>query len=152
MNAVFRDLFLTLAELVLNLVSIHCLRKYFKNREKLLNNQPTSRRKTITETNIQGNSSAQRQAVGSSLTNIVVSSADLRASVMTVMICSLSILEHIAFISCVVSPYFNPSFLVGNYICFGANFGIGLKHSANFFIFYLFNKKFSAKLHDMFRF
>jgi hypothetical protein len=92
------------------------------------------------------------QGVTSQETSYVMSSADLRATLMTVVICSLSFLEHMVQVSCVVSLYLGISFLGGAYLCFGANFGIGLKHSVNFFVFYLFNKKFSAKLHSMLKF
>jgi hypothetical protein len=153
MNAVFRDLFLMLVEFAVNVVSIFCLKKYFKNRAKLLIAERT--RTNNAGTNIEGNNNTTNmapQVVTSHETYNVMSSANLRATYMTVVICSLSLLEHMALISCVVSQFFNISLLASDYVCFGGNFSIGLKHSVNFFIFYIFNKKFSTKLHRLFKF
>jgi hypothetical protein len=69
-------------------------------------------------------------------TNNLISSADLRATIMTIMICSLSVLEHISAIGCVMFPYFNyTDFLALDYVCFASNFITGFKHSVNFFLF-----------------
>jgi hypothetical protein len=81
-----------------------------------------------------------------------VSNADLRATVMNIVMCTLSIFEHLSVVGCVVYPYFGTSLLDGGFVCFGGSFGIGLKHSTNFFVFYFFNKKFSDTLHKILKF
>jgi hypothetical protein len=158
----FRDVFLLLAELALSVVSIYCLRKYFKNRLRLLINKTASSKRTnegrtvnetVNQTGLRTNTHAVVQETKSKAgKQNEVSSADLRSTIMAIVICSLSMLEHLSLLGCVVYPYLNANYLITAYICFGSSAGYGLKHSANFFIFYFFNKKFSEKLRAIFNF
>jgi hypothetical protein len=164
----FRDVGLTLAEIALNIVSVNCLKTYMANRKKLLNG--TSVTATVVSKTGTGNQTTVR--VVNEATAVVnqaavqaqlqrgnasggnnVSSAELRVTVMALVMCFLSILEHVMAIACVVYPYSYAAtqFIAGN-VCFGFGFSVSLKHSTNFFIFYLFNKKFGEKLRKLIKF
>jgi hypothetical protein len=147
----FRDVFLMLAEIALNAVSIYYLRKYFKNRLELING--TNRNITALELNHTGlhttNESSLNHVDQGRRANNALSTANMRATIMSLVMCTLSVLEHISLTACVVYPYFGSSFITGNFVCFGGVFSIGLKHSLNFFVFYFFNKRFAERLHSM---
>jgi hypothetical protein len=172
----WRDAFLTLAEIALNCVSIQCLRQYFKKRAVLING-PTSVKTThgpkthegksmegsnnsnlptvsyqVAKNNVTTNTVQKKKTTTAVQNASGMSNADMRATIMTIMMCALSVLEHISMLSCVVYPYFGTSLLNIDFFCFGGNIGQAVKHSANFFIFYFFNKKFAEKLHAMFKF
>jgi hypothetical protein len=168
----WRDLFLALAEIAVNIWLIFCLKAYLKQRAALLHRRPmlpTVANPMAVETiETAGNAINNNGAVSSSTTrNLVkktkkptqttgqqseVSSADLRSTVMAIVVCALTIYVHISLIACIIYPYFDPTNMSTiAYLSYGAIISAAFKYAANFFVFYFFNKKFAEKLHKMFR-
>jgi hypothetical protein len=168
----WRDFFLTLVEITLNIWLIFCFKAYLKQRAELLHGRPVlatplavagvspAARTVEAANNGTGPSTATARnqvkkntqpAAGTTGQQGEVSSADLRSTIMAIVVCALTIYEHISLSVCVVYPYFDLNQVAIANLSYGALLSEGIKHAANFFIFYFFNKKFAEKLHKMFR-
>ena len=87
-------------------------------------------------------SSSKRRSTDSVSKKYRISSAELKATVMVVIICVTSMFEHSVLIACNLYPYFNELNSVTFLLYFLAVFVFNLKHSSNFSLFFLFNKQF----------
>jgi hypothetical protein len=164
----FRDVGLVIVEIALNIVSVNCLRSYMAKRKKLLNGSPIEATATTKSGSRKQETARVVSAVAPVINQVVVqkqspprgspnagnnvSSAELRVTVMALIMCLLSILEHFMMIGCVVYPYSYAAtqFIAAN-MCLGFNFSASFKNTVNFFIFLSFNKKFGQKLRKLFK-
>lgn len=69
---------------------------------------------------------------------------DKRASTMVIVLCTLSSLEHFFLIFTTIYVL-NTTSEIGYYFNAGANLSMAIKHSANFFVFFYFNRNFRKK-------
>jgi hypothetical protein len=71
--------------------------------------------------------------------------------VMALVMCALSIVEHLFLLICLVCPYTGLDYSSVTYLYFAADFAICLKHTVNIFIFYGFNKNFKKVFFKYFK-
>jgi hypothetical protein len=78
---------------------------------------------------------------------------EMRAAVMALVMCALSIAEHVFLLICVIYPLLDTSLDYSTiiYLYWAADFSICLKHSVNIFIFYGFNKNFKKVFDKYFK-
>jgi hypothetical protein len=91
----FRDVLLMIAELVVNAVSIYCLKEYFKKRSILIFNITRAVNDEMALEQMNATMPVTINQDRLELRETKNSSADLRATIMSIVMCSLSVLEHI---------------------------------------------------------
>jgi hypothetical protein len=149
-----RDILLLPVEIVLNILSVYLLKEYIANRAKLLGVGNAAAGGTVVTNLAQpqhltaaprtADNAKRAQSVVQTTSQERVSKPDLRLSIMVVIMCFLSILEHVFQILCVACPYFGSdaitffTYIYLNYLM------TDFKHAVNFFLFFIFNNKFRA--------
>ena len=139
---VLRDFLLLVFEILSNLISVIFLKKHLEKKTILSNSH-------IALTN--DNSFNSESIITSGLpqegkkrkvnSNSEITSAEKNMTILVILMSSLSVFEHTMILSCVIYSYYfvdYTAFLLG----FLGDFSIILKHSSNFFLFFLLNKKF----------
>jgi hypothetical protein len=148
----WRDVFLALVVIAVNIWLVHCFKVYLKQRAELIHGGlPLALPVVSSSTTKNQVKKVKKQAARTMGQQDEVSSADLRSTIMAIVVSMLTVCDHISLIACTAYPYIDSSLLMSNYVCYGAVLGTAVKHAANFFVFYFFNKKFAEKLHKMFR-
>lgn len=130
--SVFRDGFLALAEVLVNLLLLFYLRRHLSKKKKI-SASGTSSQKSNNETTV------ERKAAKS----------QLKLTKMVIVISVLSVLEHCMVIVAVLLPYV-PGFSVEKlalFSCIGF-FSISIKNTVTFFVLVAFNSKFRHLLSD----
>ena len=138
-NYVLRDIVLLIVEIVLNVMSILFLKKHLAKKTNVLETKRHSKPAEISE------SLNKAHAL-----NTNVNKAEQNATKMVVFICTLSVLEHLFFITMAV--YFNyirddAVYMVAT-LC---NLWIIIKHFSNFYLLYFYNKIFKKEVNQLFR-
>jgi hypothetical protein len=125
----FRDVFLMLVEIGLNLLSAHYLRVYVNERwaeassgVEMMENEP-----------LRSDSLTKRDDLR----------LEVRASVMVIALCLLSIGEHALLVVSFVHAYYYPSHVIMPFYLYLVNcVSMMVKHAVNFFLFVAFNRHF----------
>jgi hypothetical protein len=81
-----------------------------------------------------------------------ISKAEQKATIMCVILCVVSVYEHVILIACNLYPYFNELNSVTFFLYWMASFSFSLKHAMNFPLFMLFNKNFEKCFYKLFSF
>jgi hypothetical protein len=148
-----RDVLVVIAEIVLSVASVYFLKEYMKSKSKLLNKKTaitatlvrtealTLEKKVTTNTNAPP---VIAQAVVEQASKERVSNPDQKLSVMVLIMCLLSILEHVSVVAACLYLYFGSSQLVFRTIYFCSWESMALKHALNLPIFLVFNNKFRS--------
>jgi hypothetical protein len=132
-----REVLITVAQIGLNLTSIYLFRKYLEKRRQLLHVEGTS----MTRLNTM-NASANQHVEQASDMSSRVSSAEQRATVMCILMCLLSVVEHFLVIVCIVCVYLNLSYF-NLILVYNCSFLWQLvKRIADFMILFYVNKMF----------
>jgi hypothetical protein len=167
----WRDLFLTLVVIAVNIWLVYCFKAYLKQRAALMHGglalatpvavvavnpapvtvETVNNGAATSSTTVNQVKKNTQPAPGTTGQQGEVSSADLRSTIMAIVVCALTTCEHIALFFNLIYPYINPNRLPINYFSLSSTTITALKHTVNFFVFYFFNKKFAEKLHNMFR-
>jgi hypothetical protein len=160
---VFRDLVMTVALILLNLISLWYVKRHFLNRLSLFgSSRSTNQVQQQTGDNTllrsapfqqQGNNNSKNwqivinQVVAKSQNN---KKMDHRMTLMAVCICTISTFEHLVYMSSVAFPYFSSNLVVFDILFPVANTCVNVKHATYFFILVLFNKNFRKQLVQIF--
>jgi hypothetical protein len=150
---VIRDLFMMIAEIVVNCVSVYYIQQFLKKKSNLVRPKSinpvttnlTSNTLTITveDSRPTMNSVKSKKETKKTTSEDSNMKAELRAAIMVVIMCALSVTEHIMLLTCIIYPFYNPNGgQTTNLLFWSGNFSIVFKHAANFPIFYAFNKNF----------
>jgi hypothetical protein len=161
----FRDIFMMIAEIVVNIVSIYYLKNYLSRKNKLVSHATRGNALSLDATGVHSIDGSYHSSRGikrklktkstkKEANNVEdhVSKAELNASVMVILICILSLCEHILVIACIIYPLYNPPGMVFNFLAIFGNFSVTFKHSLNFLIFFVFNKNFKKECMKYIRF
>ena len=79
-----------------------------------------------------------------------ITKADKNLIYMVIIMCLLSALEHISFLAC-TSYFLISQDLLAYTTCYASNQIISIKHSSNFFLFFLFNNMFRKAFKNVFK-
>jgi hypothetical protein len=168
-----RDIFLMVVEILVNIAFVYFIREYMHNRLRLL-----SKSSSVTEI---GNVTVHRgnfktrlrislmkktdskpdepqqpeNAFASQASQKVnkerVSKLDRKLSVMVVIMCVFSVIEHLFYITCCAYPYFGSDAIMFHLLYYLAFLVMSIKHSLNLFLFYIFNCKFRSSFIKLFK-
>lgn len=161
-NYFIRDILIFVLEIVLNVVSLITLKKHMSKKFKTFELQSqkehskvgskvTNTPKSVSKVN---ETSFAISNCAKDVTNKKIAAlkqaerSETNATFMIVIICILSGIEHLLFITMAI--YFNyirneTAFLIGAL----GNLGITLKHFSNFIIFYMFNRVFRVECNKL---
>jgi hypothetical protein len=150
---VIRDLFLMIVEIVLNCVSVYYIRLFLQKKSNLVrpksmnlaitNSTSNTMMNTVEDSRPKMSSVKSRKEVKQTSSEDSSMRAELRAAIMVVIMCGLSITEHVMLLTCIIYPLYNPNGGQTTTLLYWAgNFSIAFKHVVNFPIFYAFNKNF----------
>jgi hypothetical protein len=145
-----RDVIVGLAQISLNFAVIVYFKQYVQNRHKIILKVPTQPpigTNEITTRNqqrptIASNAQASQSRSVSVVQQERVSSADKRATVMCIIMCVLSFIEHLLVFASVVYPYFSSNYLNSLLIYSCSFLWQILKRIADFFLLFFINKVF----------
>jgi hypothetical protein len=162
-----RDVLPSVIVIALNVVSVYLLKQFMARRTKLLNGElagalvvaaapfNNTTQKMTTRTDV--DATTANIVVGQPVNAVAVlaeqvakkekaasSKPDQRLTVMVLIMCVLSILEHISQMMSNTYLYFGSDYLIFQLICFVAWEAIAVKHGVNFWLFFAFNTKFRA--------
>ena len=152
----FRDVVLLIVQIILNVISIHLLRKQIKMKKQLHEKSSESANKLIkkktkkTSFIVKPFKSAEKQ--GYYTNNIkhfkisgIITKAEQNLTIMVVIMTFTTALEHLFLLLMIYFVTINEdknSFLISAI----SNIFISIKYSSNFFVFYSFNKNFKIEL------
>jgi hypothetical protein len=144
----FRDIVMTVALIIVNLVSLWYVERHFIKRLSLLahrqvRHQPSpdiARLKSSVFQQQRNNNSMLAQVInGHRQTNAKI---DRRMTLMAICICTLSTFEHFVYVLSVAFPFFSDNLMTFDILFPIANTCVDLKHATYFLILFLFNKNF----------
>lgn len=152
-----RDVLLLILQCILAIISIILIKRYFKNKKKMITNLPelyqnqtnTCSEATSTTTIQNMNKIQTNDSSASANKNKKITRADKNLTIMVLIITFLSIIEHLFFIVLVVAL----SFFMGTtafLIVMSSDLFISFKHFLNFFLLYFFNKLFKIEMRKIF--
>lgn len=132
---ILRDIIVTILVITFNCISVHCLKVYIQNRQRMAGK--TYYQTLIHPCNYSNDENNNRST-----------KVQIKLTRMVTVLCSLTVLEHIGCTIHLVYLYF-PNYDIHYFVAvsmFGVFF-VALKHSSNFFVFYIFNSKFRKVCH-----
>jgi hypothetical protein len=133
----FRDLFLMIVEICLNCVSVYYLRGYMGRNAAAAESRAVSIEMNEVRYKMVGNGRGGRHDLRFN------SRLEMRASVMVMAMCFLSIGEQVLVVMSIFYPYLNPhDGLTPFYLYFLNCLFMVVKHAVNFFLFVAFNRAF----------
>jgi cation transport ATPase len=161
-----RDCFTLFAQIGLNIVSIHYLRKHLAKKSAILNkssksaiNKPTQQSSSayndsITKVNQSTSQQKKAESVEESQGKAknkeqILNKTELKTTIMVTLISVFSILEHTLMLLSSVYRVFYTN-LFGIILVIVAVTWLLLKHASNFFILYAFNKNFKKDFKQIF--
>jgi len=124
-----RDVLTLLLEVTLNIFSLIEMKRHVDKKKNVVYNLEN----------------AQNSNVGRNL-----SKADHNMTFMVLVMCLLSVLQHIGFLAC-TGYYLQSQNLLAYSICYASNQIISIKHASNFFLFILFNSLFRKNVKNLFK-
>jgi hypothetical protein len=153
-----RDLGIVIVEIILNITSIVLLKQHFEKKKQIAApthlkntesshslNGPTNRNASETE----GTANQHGTSVSRKCRSSGGSRAEQRATLMCIILCVFSIMNHVVMFTCIIYPYFSFDFNV--FILYLlADFFFTLRTVLDFLIFFFFNKIFRKKCFEIF--
>jgi hypothetical protein len=136
-----RDVGSMAVEIVLNIVSIVYFKLYVNRKKRLVTNSGASTIHRVQSVAVQPSRVSGIQSRKAKKGE--VSRSDQKATVMCIVMCAVSIMEHVVHIMCNVypyTPYFQQRVLL--FLSWMASMGFVVKHGLNFVLFIAFNNKF----------
>jgi hypothetical protein len=134
-----RDILVMILEVTLNILSMHLLHKHLNMKRKLHNMT------AVTSKELNKTSAVFQAALSALRKKDVISKSDLRATMMTIVMCLSSIVMHVLLAVSIIYPYFgyNINVLIFSFV---TNFMLPVKCVVDFFTFYFFNVNFKRVL------
>jgi hypothetical protein len=142
-----RDIISTSVIILLNIASVYLLKEYMSRKAKLLNKTKTL---GTVATNVISVGANQAGNIERTQNNVQrankqdVSKSDLKLGVMVVIMCILTIVEHLCQIVTVVYPYVGTNAITFHIVYYLNYTVLSVKNAAHFFLFFIFNVKFRS--------
>ena len=145
----FRDVVLLIVQIILNVISIHLLRKQIKTKNDLHQKSSENASKLLKKKSFikQTSKSSDKNVKHFKIAGIITK-AEQNLTIMVVIMTFTTVLEHLFLLLMIYFVTINEdknSFLISAI----SNIFISIKYSSNFFIFYSFNRNFKFELNNL---
>jgi hypothetical protein len=143
---VVRDVLLTVLEIILNIASVYFFKQYLNKKAFILNKKvrPPAASDVVAEAGVRLEEIIPLATTDETVVckETQMSTADQRLCVMVVIMCGLSIFEHMCLVIAPVYLFFGNNALIFQQLSYIGFLSLSFKHTVNFFLLFAFNKKF----------